>query len=84
MTYALAGGSKNYSPGMAISIIATYATLGMLAGPPLIGYLAHAFGLRVSFIAFALCGLVFIPVSRLFFQHKQREDQREIPTPELV
>lgn len=84
MTYALAGGSKKYSPGMAISIIATYATLGMLAGPPLIGYLAHAFGLRFSFIAFALCGLIFIPVSRLFFRHKQREDQQEVPSPELV
>lgn len=71
MTYALAGGSKKYSPGLAISIIATYATVGMLVGPPLIGYLAHAIGLRLSFLTFAFAGLVFIPISRLFFRHQQ-------------
>ncbi|NEU06711.1 MFS transporter, partial [Flavihumibacter sp. R14] len=53
MTYMLAGRSKKYSPGMAISIIATYAIAGMLLGPPLIGYIAHAFNLRVAFILFA-------------------------------
>jgi MFS family permease len=70
MSYALAGLSKKYSPGMAISIIATYSITGMLLGPPLIGYLAHAFGLRSSFIIFALCGLMLIPISQLFFKYK--------------
>lgn len=71
MTYALAGTSKKYSPGMAISIIATYSIAGMLLGPPLIGYLAHAFNLRVSFIIFAFSGMMLIPVSQLFFKHKR-------------
>jgi MFS family permease len=71
MSYALAGQSKKYSPGMAISIIATYSITGMLLGPPLIGYLAHAFGLRTSFVIFALCGLLLIPISHLFFKYKQ-------------
>lgn len=71
MSYALAGLSKKYSPGMAISIIATYSITGMLLGPPLIGYLAHAFGLRSSFIVFALCGLMLIPISQLFFKYKR-------------
>ncbi|MET3113828.1 MFS family permease [Pedobacter sp. CG_S7] len=71
MSYALAGASRKYSPGMAISIIATYSISGMLIGPPLIGYLAHAFGLRVSFIIFGLCGLMLIPLSKMFFKHKQ-------------
>jgi MFS family permease len=71
MSYALAGASQKYSPGMAISIIATYSITGMLLGPPLIGYLAHAFNLRVSFIIFGLCGLMLIPVSRMFFAHKK-------------
>lgn len=70
MTYILAGQSKKYSPGMAISIIATYAIAGMLLGPPLIGYIAHAFNLRVSFILFAVSGLMLIPVSALFFKHR--------------
>src|SRR6478609_5305793 len=42
MTFQLAGHSTKYSPGMAISIIATYSIVGMLIGPPLIGYIAHA------------------------------------------
>jgi len=71
MTYALAGASKKYSPGMAISIIATYAIAGMLLGPPLIGYLAHAFNLRVSFVLFAFSGMMLIPISQLFFKHQK-------------
>ena len=67
MTFTLAGNSKKYSPGMAISIIATYSIMGMLVGPPLIGYLAHAFNLRFSFITFAVSGLMLIPISRMFF-----------------
>jgi len=70
MTYTLAGASTRYSPGMAISLIATFGIVGVLAGPPLIGYLAHAFNLQVSFTAFALAGLLLIPVSRLFFKLK--------------
>lgn len=71
MSYALAGASRKYSPGMAISIIATYSITGMLLGPPLIGYLAHAFNLRVSFVIFGICGLMLIPISQLFFRHQR-------------
>ena len=46
MTFGLAGKSKKYSPGIAISIISTYGIIGMLIGPPLVGYLAHDIGLR--------------------------------------
>lgn len=69
MTFTLAGRSKKYSPGMAISIIATYSIVGMLIGPPLIGYLAHAFNLRVSFMIFAFSGIMLIPISQLFFRY---------------
>lgn len=72
MTYLMAGTSKKYSPGMAISIIATYGIVGMFIGPPLIGYIAHAFSLKVSFIAFAIAGLGLIPISQLFFRYKRR------------
>lgn len=72
MTYLLAGASKKYSPGMAISIIATYSIVGMLIGPPLIGYISHASSLRVSFITFAFAGLTMIPISRLFFNHRRK------------
>ena len=71
MSYALAGASSKYSPGMAISIIATYAITGMLLGPPIIGYLAHAFGLRIAFIIFGISGLMLIPISQMFFKHQR-------------
>ena len=73
MSYALAGASKKYSPGMAISIIATYSITGMLLGPPLIGYLAHAFNLRISFIIFGICGLMLIPITRMFFNYQKTQ-----------
>jgi MFS family permease len=77
MTFLLAGSSQKYSAGLAISIIATYSTVGMLIGPPLIGYIAHALQLRVAFITFALAGFLLIPVSQLFFRY-----QRALPSPE--
>jgi MFS family permease len=70
MTFLLAGYSKKYSPGIAISIIATYSIVGMLVGPPMIGYIAHALNLRYAFIAFAFSGMMLIPVSQLFFRHQ--------------
>ncbi|GGK78513.1 MFS transporter [Rufibacter glacialis] len=73
MTYTLAGASKTYSPGIAISLIATFGIVGMLIGPPMIGYLAHAFNLKISFIAFALAGLMLIPITRLFFKMQRSE-----------
>lgn len=72
MTFALAGTSEKYSPGMAISIIATYAIIGMLLGPPLIGYLAHLFNLKVAFLLLMLSGLMLIPISQLFFKHQRK------------
>ncbi|GEO07283.1 MFS transporter [Adhaeribacter aerolatus] len=79
MTYTLAGASKTYSPGIAISLIATFGIVGMLLGPPLIGYLAHAFNLKVSFVAFAIAGIMLIPISQMFFrlQHKTAGELQE-------
>ncbi|NLP58320.1 MFS transporter [Lutibacter sp. B1] len=74
MTFSLAGTSKKYSAGMAISIISTYSTIGMLLGPPIVGYIAHLFNLRVSFILFMVAGLMLIPVSQLFFKHQKKEN----------
>lgn len=73
MTFALAGTSKKYSPGMAISIISTYGILGMFIGPPLIGYLAHAFGLKYAFFIFVAVGLLIIPISQMFFRNQSKE-----------
>jgi MFS family permease len=73
MTYMLAGKSQKYSPGMAISIVGTYSIVGMFIGPPLIGYLSHAFGLQKAFLIIMFCGLMFIPISKLFFKNLKQE-----------
>ena len=72
MTFILAGTSKKYSPGMAISIISTYAIVGMFVGPPLIGYLSFAFGLKAAFITFVIGGFLLIPFSQLFFKRQKK------------
>ncbi len=72
MAFILAGASKKYSPGMAISIVGTYAIAGMFIGPPLIGYLSHAFGLQNAFFTFVIGALMFIPISQLFFRYQKR------------
>ncbi|MFD0988812.1 MFS transporter [Mariniflexile jejuense] len=74
VTLSLAGTSKKYSPGMAVSIVTTYGIVGMLIGPPLIGYLAHAFNLQRAFIVFIILGLMFIPVSRAFFKFQAKNE----------
>jgi MFS family permease len=72
MTFALAGTSNKYSPGMAISIITTYGIVGMFIGPPVIGYLSHAFGLQHAFFIFIVVGLLIIPFSRMFFKYQSK------------
>jgi MFS family permease len=72
MTFTLAGDNKKYSPGMAISIIATYGMVGVLAGPPIIGYIAHLINLQTSFAFMGFGALMIIPVSRIFFRLQQK------------
>ncbi|PIB34441.1 MFS transporter [Reichenbachiella sp. 5M10] len=71
-TFLLAGDSPKYSAGMAISIISSYSIVGMLFGPPLIGFMSEAFGLQFSFLFFAAMGLLILPVSLLYFSAVQK------------
>ena len=68
MTFILAGTSKKYSAGIALSVVVTYAQVGILMGPVVIGYLAHAVNLRLSFLFMAMAGLAIFPVSRYYFR----------------
>lgn len=72
LTMSLAGNSTKYSAGMAISIITTYAIIGMLIGPPLIGYLAQGFGLKNAFILFIVVGIMFIPLAFTLFHYEEK------------
>ncbi|MFP9113334.1 MFS transporter [Flavobacterium sp. RHBU_3] len=60
LVYSVAGRSTTMAPGPAIAAVSTISFLGFLIGPPIIGFLAEAFSLRVSFLFVALMALLVI------------------------
>ena len=70
MTFTLAGNLKKFSPGIAISLIGTYGMVGVLAGPPIIGYIAHLLDLKASFLFLAASTFMIVPISQLFFKRQ--------------
>jgi MFS family permease len=63
MVYSAAGKSKNMLPGAAIAAVSTISFVGFLIGPPVIGFLAGAFTLRISFIFLAAMGASVVILS---------------------
>ncbi len=49
LAFSAAGRVSGVQPGVALASVATLGYLGFLAGPPVIGLIAHATSLRVSF-----------------------------------
>lgn len=56
LVYGAAGRSKTFSPGVALAAVSTIGYLGFLAGPPMIGFIAEASSLRISFAVIAVLG----------------------------
>jgi MFS family permease len=63
MVYSVAGRSKTMSPGMALAAVSTIGFLGFLVGPPVIGFVAGLFSLRISFVLIAVMGLCVTGIS---------------------
>ena len=64
--YSVAGKNTTVSPGEALTIVSSVSFLGFLMGPPIIGYIAEAFGLQFSFAFIGIFGvLIAIMVSRI-------------------
>ncbi|MFC5411462.1 MFS transporter [Larkinella bovis] len=57
LVYSAAGKSTVLSPGVALAAVSTIGFLGFLIGPPLIGFVAGATSLRISFTIIAGMGL---------------------------
>jgi MFS family permease len=57
LTYSLAGRSKTMASGLAIAAVSSIGFFGFLIGPPLIGFISQAFGMRTAFLLIALLGL---------------------------
>lgn len=58
LVYGVAGKSTVFSPGVALAAVSTIGYLGFLAGPPMIGFIAEAVNLRVSFALIAVLGFM--------------------------
>ncbi|MEY3647468.1 MAG: hypothetical protein RLZ13_350 [Bacteroidota bacterium] len=57
VSYGIAGRSKLYSPSVALAMVSTLSFFGFLVGPPVIGFIAEAFNLKISFALVAINGL---------------------------
>lgn len=56
----VAGKSRGLAPSIAIAEVSTIGFFGFLSAPPLIGYIAHAHNLRVSFALMSAIGLLVL------------------------
>jgi MFS family permease len=70
--YSAAGRHPVIPPGIAIATVSSVGFLGFLMGPPLIGHISEAFGLRYSF---ALIGIFGIGITLLVSRVKALQDQ---------
>jgi MFS family permease len=57
IVYSQAGQSKTMHPGQALAAVSTIGFAGFLAGPPIVGFVAEATNLRMSFALVAIIGL---------------------------
>ena len=55
--YSAAGRHASIPPGIALATVSSVSFLGFLMGPPLIGYISAAAGLRYSFAVIGIFGL---------------------------
>jgi MFS family permease len=61
--YSLAGRSPSMLPGVALATISSVAFFGLLMGPPAIGFLSEALGLRWALGIVALFGLMVVALT---------------------
>ncbi len=64
--YSIAGKHPTIPTGEALTAVSSVSFLGFLMGPPIIGYIAEAFGLRFSFAFIGIFGFfIALMVSRI-------------------
>lgn len=66
MVYSAAGKSTKLSPGTALTAVSSLGFMGLLIGPPLVGFIAEATSLRISFLCLtAMSVAVVVLASRI-------------------
>jgi MFS family permease len=63
LVYSAAGKSKTLSPGTALTAVSSLGFMGLLIGPPIIGFIAEATSLRISFLAITVMALAVVGLS---------------------
>ncbi|MFZ9661137.1 MAG: MFS transporter [Chitinophagaceae bacterium] len=64
VAYTVAGQSKTMKPSVALAAVSTIGFSGFLIGPPVIGFIANATGLRYALLLVVLLGVVIYFMSR--------------------
>jgi MFS family permease len=68
--YSAAGRHATIAPGIALATVSSVSFLGFLMGPPLIGYISAAAGLRYSFAVIGIFGIcITLLVSKIRAMH---------------
>ena len=68
--YSSAGKHATIAPGIALATVSSVSFLGFLMGPPLIGYISAAAGLRYSFAVIGVFGIcITLLVSKIKAMH---------------
>jgi MFS family permease len=60
MVYSAAGRSKTMAPGTALTAVSSLGFLGLLLAPPLIGFIADASSLRISFLMISVMSIAVV------------------------
>lgn len=63
MVFSAAGKSKTMQPGVALAAVSSISFIGILLGPPIIGFISGLFNLRASFTFIALMGTCVVILS---------------------
>ncbi|MFD1001566.1 MFS transporter [Ohtaekwangia kribbensis] len=65
MVYSAAGKSKSLSPGTALTAVSSMGFIGLLIGPPIIGFIAEATSLKMSFLTISIMSVAVIVFASL-------------------
>ena len=63
MVYSAAGKSTKLSPGTALTAVSSLGFMGLLIGPPLVGFIAEATSLRISFLCLTAMSVAVVTLA---------------------
>ncbi len=76
MAFSAAGNARNVNQGVALAAVATMGYTGFLIGPPVIGFVAHATGLRIALVLLVLLACVIALGARVLNASEQHASAR--------